>query len=140
MTTTTLPNVHCWGQRSHPLPADVEAVRELPHATRPEPIIVYRDRASAYGQLWTTAIREIPTPDGRSTETVREWCPLSQHDYRSSHFGATRSLRCHRATTESYHTPGCERGYHLCGHCGFPAWIEVHGCADGGCVYCGYHG
>ena len=33
---------------------------------------------------------------------------------------------------------GCTSGPHTCTACGLPAWIEIHGCADGRCSAC-YH-
>ena len=35
---------------------------------------------------------------------------------------------------------GCHEREHVCGACGQPYWIELHGCADGYCTYCYYHG
>lgn len=31
---------------------------------------------------------------------------------------------------------GCSEREHVCGSCGQPYWIEVHGMADGYCSYC----
>lgn len=31
---------------------------------------------------------------------------------------------------------GCSKREHVCGSCGQPYWIEVHGMADGWCSYC----
>lgn len=39
-----------------------------------------------------------------------------------------------------YQRCGCREREHTCGACGQPFWVEMHGCADGYCTYCYYHG
>lgn len=34
----------------------------------------------------------------------------------------------------------CHQDHHVCGACGQPFWVELHGVADGYCTYCYYHG
>lgn len=39
-----------------------------------------------------------------------------------------------------WRTCGCREHEHVCGACGKPYWVELHGVADGYCTYCYYAG
>ena len=54
-------------------------------------------------------------------------------------WGRAESVRCHRPG-HPWDVPTAPPGHHLCGLCGFPTWVEVHGYATGSCERCGYAG
>ena len=56
-------------------------------------------------------------------------------------WGERTEIQCHTTSRSHPWNIGQKRpGYHHCGQCGFPTWIEHHGVAAGVCDRCGYQG
>ena len=71
---------------------------------------------------------------------VREVCPIPA-GFLVKKWGKAEQVQCHTEDPEHPWNIGSEKpGYHRCGACGYPTFIEVHGYSAGHCERCGYHG
>ena len=139
MNIATLRERHCWGFPDSKIPKCGPALASFPHADPSRgAVTLHRD---AGGRLWgcsvqTSCRQDDRTADGRDG-LVREWFPLPWTDPKG--WGEVREARCHTADPRHPWNEGRPRpGFHACGACGYPAWLEWHGVAAGRCECCGY--
>ena len=129
-----------------PIPELGDAEKTIPHAD-PEfgEVTLHREigplAPTTYKKWWIRYIRRSYAPEDGATpgnpgDKVIHLQPVSGHC--AFDFGQHRKVQCHRKCSgyENYTADG----YHTCGACGYPAWVEVHGMADGMCECCGHSG
>lgn len=125
---------HAWGQWDRPIPDLGEPVATFDHADGLGEVRLHK-----VGEVyWVTYPHRSVHHEDRGT-LYRECCPYAEVANRE--FGKVKRVRCHTASPSHPWNEGKDMpGYHKCGACGYPTWIECHGVAAGGCERCGYHG
>lgn len=149
MTTeqmAALPLVHCWGHRDG-VPELGPELHGFDHADPARGRVTFhRDTLPKFSRFWVVYVRSRIDWNALFHEgagqIVREACPLPYQESAASllRYGKRREVQCHTDRRHPWNDGASKPGYHFCGACGYPAWIEFHGVADGFCQCCGYQG